>query len=82
MIDDSNYIYNGCGPVTTIFTVNITVPYAAQWIQLDLDLPAPEPEKIEDSAGCSCEKCKNYCEYASPNQPDKTFICYACSHGL
>lgn len=26
----------------------------------------------------SCKKCKNYNEYAIPNQDDGTFICYSC----
>ena len=34
------------------------------------------------SEGCACKKCKNFNEFAEPNQPDKTFICYACRHGL
>lgn len=30
------------------------------------------------SNGCSCARCKEFNEYAEPNQPNNTFVCYAC----
>jgi hypothetical protein len=44
-----------------------------------------EDEAIEMEAdegeGCTCTKCKNFNEYAEPNQEDGTFICYPCRRG-
>jgi hypothetical protein len=41
-------------------------------IQLDLPLE-------EECKGCTCKKCNDFNEYATPNQPDKkSFICYGC----
>jgi hypothetical protein len=47
---------------------------------LELDLQWEDTQ--EKSKGCSCKKCKEFNEYAEPNMPDKTFMCYACRHGL
>lgn len=63
-----------------IGTIYITPPYPATYVQLDLENVVPEKEEV--SAGCSCKKCKEFFEYASNNQDDKTFICYACLHNL
>ena len=32
----------------------------------------------KDSAGCNCKRCREFNEYAEPNQEDGSFICYAC----
>jgi hypothetical protein len=31
---------------------------------------------IED--GCKCKSCKHFIQYAAPNQPDNTFVCFSC----
>src|SRR5271163_2030117 len=51
-------------------------------IQLDLELPEEENIDEDHSSGCKCLRCNEFNEYAQPNQPDKTFICYACRNGL
>ena len=38
-------------------------------------------EKKKDKGGCSCKKCKEYYDYAEPNQEDGTLICWSCRHG-
>jgi len=38
---------------------------------------APPAEKIK-SAGCFCNKCKEFYEYAEPNQKDGSFKCFSC----
>lgn len=43
----------------------------------DKDLAVPVESK-EKSDGCFCKKCKEYYQYAEPNQEDKTLICYSC----
>lgn len=48
---------------------------------IGIDLAVPVEKKKKDSAGCSCKKCKELFEYAEPNQPDGTLICWACRHG-
>jgi len=48
-------------------------------IQLELNFPEENKEK---SNGCFCTSCKEFNDYGEPNQPDKTFICYACRNGL
>lgn len=47
----------------------------------DIDLAVPVDEKKKKSDGCSCKKCKEFFEYAEPNQEDGTLICWACRHG-
>jgi hypothetical protein len=44
----------------------------------DIDLAVPVAEKKEISDGCTCRKCKEYYQYAEPNQDDGTLICYGC----
>lgn len=44
----------------------------------DIDLAVPVDEKKENSDGCTCKKCKEYYQYAEPNQDDGTLICYGC----
>lgn len=44
----------------------------------DIDLAVPVVEKKKDSDGCTCKKCKEYYQYAEPNQDDGTLICYGC----
>ena len=44
----------------------------------DIDLAVPVNEKEEISDGCFCKKCKEYYQYAEPNQDDGTLICYGC----
>lgn len=38
-------------------------------------------EISKKSDGCSCKKCREFFEYAEPNQEDGTLICWACRHG-
>lgn len=49
--------------------------------QIDIDWAVPVEEKKENSDGCSCKKCKEFFEFAEPNQEDGTLICWACRHG-
>jgi hypothetical protein len=44
----------------------------------DIELAVPVEEKKKKSDGCSCRKCKEYYQYAEPNQDDGTLICYGC----
>src|SRR6185369_6632012 len=44
----------------------------------DIDLAVPVDENKEFSDGCVCKKCKEYYQYAEPNQDDGTLICYGC----
>ena len=44
----------------------------------DIDLAVPVDEKKEISDGCTCKKCKEYYQYAEPNQDDGTLICFGC----
>ena len=39
---------------------------------------APVDNKSNVVDGMNCDKCKNYIQYASANQPNNTFICYSC----
>lgn len=48
---------------------------------IGIDLAVPVEEKKKKSDGCSCKKCKEFFEYAEPNQEDGTLICWACRHG-
>lgn len=39
-------------------------------------------EKKAHTKGMTCEGCKEFNEYAEPNQPDDTFKCYKCRKNL
>jgi hypothetical protein len=42
-----------------------------------------EPQTPKDGRdGCVCKSCKEFMQYAEPNQEDKSFICYKCRNGL
>jgi hypothetical protein len=69
----------------------INLPYAAQYITFTSNGltwttsdPTPaEPKKEakkakKDPDGCTCKKCKEFYQFAEPNQEDGTLICYSC----
>ena len=67
-------------PTTNPQWVTINIPqYIPQQIGIDFAIPVDEIE--EKSEGCTCKKCKEFFEYAEPNQEDGTLICWACRHG-
>lgn len=41
-------------------------------------VPYTKPEPKEKSKGCICKECKEFSEYAEPNQEDGSFKCYSC----
>lgn len=60
-------------------TIIVTTGTGAGQISFDdIDLAVPVDEKEEISDGCTCKKCKEYYQYAEPNQDDGTLICYGC----
>lgn len=77
----------GNGNVTWVPTtpqfITVTVPTGTQqqFTIQGIDWAVPVPEKKNKSDGCSCKKCKEFFEYAEPNQEDGTLICWACRHG-
>ncbi len=62
----------------TITGGTITINSNGQITFDDIDLAVPVEEKKENSDGCTCKKCKEYYQYAEPNQDDGTLICYGC----
>lgn len=62
----------------TIWTTGTITITGGQLTFDDIDLAVPVEEKKEKSDGCSCKKCKEYYQYAEPNQDDGTLICYGC----
>lgn len=64
-------------PAVTSGTI-IWSPGTTQITFDDIDLAVPVDEKKEFSDGCTCKKCKEYYQYAEPNQDDGTLICYGC----
>jgi hypothetical protein len=64
--------------------VTVTIPTIApqQFIGIDLAVPVEEKRKEKKSDGCTCKKCKEFFEYAEPNQEDGSLICWACRHGF
>ncbi len=63
--------------------VTVTIPSLSgqQYTLEGIDWAVPVDEKKNKSEGCSCKKCKEFFEYAEPNQEDGTLICWACRHG-
>jgi len=47
----------------------------------EIELALPVEKKKKESAGCKCKKCKEFFEFAEPNQEDGTLVCWACRHG-
>lgn len=69
-----NIIWTGIGGGVQVIT-------SAPQIQLDLPgVPEAVPEKKAD--GATCKRCEDFNEFAEPNQPDDTFLCYRCRHNL
>lgn len=74
----------------------ISIPITGQWITGSIItitgagggggggvLPPPPEEivNVEYKDGCSCKKCKEFYEFAEPNQEDGTLVCWSCRHG-
>lgn len=59
-------------PMGGFFTWNPFIPY-----QTDPD----NAESKDERDGCTCTKCKNFSPYATPNQEDKSFVCFGCRNG-
>jgi len=63
----------------------VNIPYSGGWYY-NIAIPAIPAEKAvavkkDDRDGCDCVKCKQFFEFAEPNQEDGTLICWACRHG-
>ena len=73
----------GGGYVTVLptQTITINVPNTGANPFIVIDWAVPVEEKKKKSDGCNCKKCKEFFEYAEPNQEDGTLICWACRHG-
>jgi len=70
-------------PITTTTAAGTYSSGTITWAPgsiFDIDLILGD-EKEEKSDGCFCKKCKEFFEYAEPNQEDGTLICWACRHG-
>lgn len=65
-------------PSGTTWTSGTITIYPSQITFDDIDLAVPVEEKKEKSDGCTCKKCKEFYQYAEPNQEDGTLICYGC----
>lgn len=65
------------------FTNIFFVPHPPIYVSPDdpkqLELPLEEKGVVVD--GLHCSKCKDYTQYAAPNQPDGTFKCFPCRSG-
>lgn len=66
-------------PNTWTITVNPTIYNPATYPVNPPETP-PEPPK-KKSEGCACKKCKEFYNFAEPNQDDGTLICWSCRHG-
>lgn len=61
--------------------ITVTIPNTCAPNTIDIDLAVPVEKKKKHSGGISCKKCKEFFEYAEPNQEDGSLICWACRHG-
>lgn len=61
--------------------ITVNIPSGQQFTIQGIDWAVPVEENENKSDGCSCKKCKEFFEYAEPNQEDGTLICWACRHG-
>jgi hypothetical protein len=61
--------------------ITVTIPNTCVPQTIGIDLAVPVEKKKKDSAGCFCKKCKDFFEYAEPNQEDGTLVCWSCRHG-
>jgi hypothetical protein len=83
----TTYTISGAGGATNWVPNMITYVNVGQgWYTVSGDLSGDTTQaravKKKDKSGCSCKKCKDYNEYAEPNQEDGSFICYRCRKGL
>ena len=70
--------------VTAVPATVTTTPFSVQWYSIPVGTwsvggcETNAPEKISNKDGCTCKKCKEFYQYAEPNQDDGTLICYGC----
>lgn len=75
-------VNTAAAPNTTTIPLNGTTVWFTTVGDLGgFTLTTEEPKKKEKSSGCSCKKCREFNEYAEPNQDDGTFVCYTCRKG-
>lgn len=79
---NNNGSANTCNPwTTTTYIPNVvyTWPFTIQPVAQPASPAQCQPsEKKKDKDGCECKKCKEFYQYAEPNQDDGTLICYGC----
>ncbi|HVI43052.1 MAG TPA: hypothetical protein VM577_20790 [Anaerovoracaceae bacterium] len=46
------------------------------------DLAVPVEKRKAHKGGMSCRKCKDFNEYAEPNQKDGSHMCYRCRNNI
>lgn len=55
---------------------------AGSWtVQAATPAQEKKAKKKPEEDGCVCKKCKQFYQYAEPNQEDGTLICYSCRQG-
>ena len=55
---------------------------AGSWtVQTATPAQEKKTKKKPEEDGCVCKKCKQFYQYAEPNQEDGTLICYSCRQG-
>ena len=60
---------------------NHLISYKYIWHDFVVDKIHLKNKSTNKSSGMVCKSCKNYNEYAEPNQNDGTFRCYGCRTG-
>lgn len=74
----NNGVYSG-GNI--IFTIGTGGGGGGTCADPEIELALPVEKKKKESAGCKCKKCKEFYDYAEPNQEDGTLVCWSCRHG-
>lgn len=52
--------------------------WAFEQVDFDFVKDLDKSESFNKSAGCFCASCNDFCQFAEPNQPNGTLICYYC----
>lgn len=82
-------VNNGQGGITYIAQPNgqwYTITYPISSIIFPIggggnsppEAPEEKKKSKRDPDGCACKKCKEFYQFAEPNQEDGTLICYSC----
>lgn len=60
--------------------IQIDLPFFIPAEESMISNPDPIKPELSEKDGHFCKRCKDFFNFAAPNQKDETFICYGCTY--